>query len=103
MISINDLSSLDASEKELVNVGRISTVLLMVIAGVLALTILENASQAFSILLLSGAGTGAIFLFRWFWWRINAITEIVGMVVATVNAFVLVLWVPDEAVATTLV
>ena len=71
----------------------------MLIAGVMALTIMENASQAFSILLLSGAGTGAIFLFRWFWWRINAITEIVGMTVATVNAFILVLWVPDEMLA----
>ena len=90
----------EASEKELVNVGRISTVLLMFIAGALALTILENASQAFSILLLSGAGTGAIFLFRWFWWRINAITEIVGMVVATINACILVLWVPDDLLAT---
>ncbi|WP_436516751.1 sodium:solute symporter family protein [Ekhidna sp. To15] len=91
----------EASEKELVSVGRISTVLLMIIAGVLSLTVLENASQAFSILLLSGAGTGAIFLFRWFWWRINAITEIVGMVVATINAFVLVLRIPDESLATT--
>lgn len=90
----------DASEKELVNVGRISTVVLMVIAGVLALTVLENATQAFNILLLSGAGTGAIFLFRWFWFRINAVTEIVGMTIATINAFVLVLWVPDEALAT---
>ncbi len=89
----------EASEKELVKVGRISTVLLMVIAGALSLIVLENASQAFSILLLSGAGTGAIFLFRWFWWRINAITEIVGMVVATINAFVLVLWIPDEMLA----
>ncbi|MEO9484974.1 MAG: sodium:solute symporter family protein [Ekhidna sp.] len=90
----------EASENELVNIGRLSTVLLMIIAGILALTVLENASQAFSILLLSGAGTGAIFLFRWFWWRINAITEIVGMIVATINAFVLVLWIPDEMVAT---
>lgn len=90
----------EASEKELVRVGRGSTVLLMIIAGILSLTVLENASQAFSILLLSGAGTGAIFLFRWFWWRINAITEIVGMVVATINAFVLVLWIPDEWLAT---
>ncbi|MEP1032112.1 sodium:solute symporter family protein [Ekhidna sp.] len=91
-----------ASEKELVRMGRISTVVLMIIAGVLALTILENASQAFNILLLSGAGTGAIFLFRWFWWRINAITEIVGMIVATINAFILVLWVPNEKLATEL-
>ena len=85
----------DASEKELVLVGRLSTVLLMVFAGTLSLTILENASQAFNILLLSGAGTGAIFLLRWFWWRINALTEIIGMVVATINAFVLVLLVPE--------
>ncbi|WP_424964134.1 sodium:solute symporter family protein [Ekhidna sp.] len=89
----------DASEKELVLVGRLSTVALMVIAGALSLTILENATQAFNILLLSGAGTGAIFLFRWFWWRINAITEIVGMVVATINAFVLVLGISDEMLA----
>lgn len=86
----------EASEKELVNVGRISTVLLMIIAGTLALTVLENATQAFNILLLSGAGTGSIFLLRWFWWRINAITEIVGMVVATANAFILVLLVPEN-------
>ncbi|WP_425391780.1 sodium:solute symporter family protein [Ekhidna sp.] len=86
----------EASERELVAVGRISTVVLMVFAGVLALTILENATQAFNILLLSGAGTGAIFLLRWFWWRINAITEIVGMVIATINAFVLVLFISDE-------
>ncbi|MEQ6168999.1 sodium:solute symporter family protein [Ekhidna sp. MALMAid0563] len=89
----------DASEKELVLVGRLSTVALMLIAGALSLTILENATQAFNILLLSGAGTGAIFLFRWFWWRINAITEIVGMVVATINAFVLVLGITDEMLA----
>ena len=89
----------DASEKELVLIGRLSTVGLMIIAGVLALTILENATQAFNILLLSGAGTGAIFLFRWFWWRINAVTEIVGMIVATINAVVLVLGLSDEMLA----
>lgn len=90
----------DASEKQLVMVGRVSTVILMAIAGILALTILENATQAFNILLLSGAGTGAIYLLRWFWWRINAITEITGMIVATLNAFILVLWVDDASVAT---
>jgi SSS family transporter len=89
----------EASEKELVNVGRLATVALMFFAGALALTVLENATQAFNILLLSGAGTGAIFLFRWFWWRINATTEIVGMVIATINAFVLVLFVPDSALS----
>ena len=65
----------------------------------MSLTILENATQAFDILLLSGAGSGAIYLLRWFWWRINAWTEIVAMIVATISACVLVLAVPDEALA----
>ncbi|MEQ9404584.1 MAG: sodium:solute symporter family protein [Cyclobacteriaceae bacterium] len=89
----------EASDKEQVLVGRVSTVLLMVIAGAMALTFLENATQAFNILLLSGAGTGAIFLLRWFWWRINAWTEVVAMIVAMINAFVLVLAVPEGALA----
>lgn len=72
---------LAASEKELVNVGRLSTVLLMVLAGIFAL-LLENALQAFNILLQIGAGTGLVFILRWFWWRINAWTEITGMVVS---------------------
>lgn len=92
----------EASEKEQVAVARISTVLLMVFSAFLALTILENATQAFDILLLSGAGSGAIYLLRWFWWRINAWTEIVAMISATIVAFVLVLAVPNEAVATSL-
>jgi solute:Na+ symporter, SSS family len=87
-----------APEKELVNVGRLTTVLLMVIASLLSLFFLNNATQAFNVLLLSGAGTGAIYLLRWFWWRINAWTEIVAMIVATVTAIVLVFFVSDEAI-----
>ena len=71
----------DASEKELVMIGRVSTVLLMVLAALFALA-LTNALQAFGILLQIGAGTGAIFILRWFWWRINAWTEISGMVIS---------------------
>jgi solute:Na+ symporter, SSS family len=89
----------DAPEKELVNIGRLTTVLLMVIASLLALFFLNNATQAFNVLLLSGAGTGAIYLLRWFWWRINAWTEIVAMIVATITAIVLVFFVSDEALA----
>ncbi|RXG11193.1 Na+/proline symporter [Leeuwenhoekiella aestuarii] len=68
----------DASQKELVNVGRISTVLLMVISSALAL-VLTNAYQLFNIILMFGAGTGLIFILRWFWWRINAWSEISAM------------------------
>lgn len=77
----------DASEKQLVNIGRLSTVLLMALASVLALY-LQNALQAFNILLQIGAGTGLIFILRWFWWRINAYSEIAAMIISFVVAVI---------------
>ncbi|MBX2911228.1 MAG: Na+:solute symporter [Cyclobacteriaceae bacterium] len=71
----------NAPEKELVLVGRLSTVVLAVFSALLALG-LSNALQAFNILLQIGAGTGLIFILRWFWWRINTYTEISGMTVS---------------------
>lgn len=71
----------EAKDKELVNVGRITTALLMVVAGIFAL-LMENALQAFNILLQIGAGTGLLFILRWFWWRINPWSEISAMVVS---------------------
>jgi Na+/proline symporter len=67
-----------ATEKQLVRIGRSSTVGLMAIASLLALS-LESALDGFSIILQIGAGTGLIYILRWFWWRINAFTEIAGM------------------------
>jgi Na+/proline symporter len=75
------------SEREQVRVGRISTVLMMVIAGGIALQ-LSNALQAFEILMQIGAGTGLLFILRWFWWRINAVSELVAMIVSFVVAVV---------------
>lgn len=86
----------DATEKQMVTAGRICTVALMFVAGFFALTFLQDANQAFEILLLSGAGTGAIYILRWFWWRINAWTEIVAMVAASAVAFWIVLGVGSE-------
>tara|TARA_B100000787_G_scaffold102280_1_gene75636 strand:+ start:3699 stop:5513 length:1815 start_codon:yes stop_codon:yes gene_type:complete len=68
----------EASEKKLVAVGRISTVVLMILSAILAL-LLQNALQLFEVLLVFGAGTGLIFILRWFWWRINAWSEITAM------------------------
>lgn len=70
-----------ASEKELVRVGRLATVGLMVLSALLAL-MLQNALQLFEMLLVFGAGTGLIFILRWFWWRINAWSEITAMFVS---------------------
>jgi Na+/proline symporter len=71
----------EATDKELVAVGRISTVGLMILSAFLALA-LSDALSAFEILLQIGAGTGLIFILRWFWWRINAYTEIAGMAIS---------------------
>jgi len=71
----------NASEKELVNIGRISTVSLFVISAIFAL-LLTNALQLFDVILMFGAGTGLIFILRWFWWRINAWSEISAMFVS---------------------
>lgn len=71
----------DADEKELVLMGRIFTVGLMVLAVILAL-MLRNALQAFNIILQIGAGTGLLYILRWFWWRINATTELAAMIIS---------------------
>jgi len=71
----------DATQKEMLHVGRIITVLLMVLTMIFAL-LLDNALGAFQILLQIGAGTGLIFILRWFWWRINAASEMAAMIIS---------------------
>jgi Na+/proline symporter len=75
----------EASEKKLVNIARWTTLGLMILASLVA-TQLTNALQAFNILLQIGAGTGLIFILRWFWYRINAWSEISGMVISFIVA-----------------
>jgi SSS family solute:Na+ symporter len=67
------------SERHYVWVGRGVTVLLMVLAGLLT-THLVSAKTAFDLMLSIGAGTGLLYLLRWFWWRVNAWAEIAAMV-----------------------
>jgi len=68
-----------ASEKHYVLAGRITTGLLMVAAASLTFA-LDTAKEAFDLILSVGAGTGLIYLLRWFWWRVNAWSEIAAMV-----------------------
>ena len=75
----------DASEKQLVFAGRLFTVVSVFLGAGLGL-LLTNAKQAFTLLLMIGAGTGLIYILRWFWWRINAYTEIVAMISSLVIA-----------------
>ncbi len=69
----------DATDKQQVFVGRLATVVLMLLASLMALA-LDNALQGFRLLLTVGAGTGLLFLLRWFWSKINAWSEISAMV-----------------------
>ncbi len=74
-----------ASDRQLVAVGRLSTVGLMVLGAFVALQ-LETAIQGFQILLQIGAGTGLIFLLRWFWYRVNVWSELAGMTISALVA-----------------
>jgi Na+/proline symporter len=67
-----------ASEKHYVLAGRITTALLMVAAASLTFA-LDTAKEAFDLILSVGAGTGLIYLLRWFWWRVSAWSEIAAM------------------------
>jgi hypothetical protein len=71
-----------------VRVGRIVTALLMVAAGLFTL-LLETARDSFDLMLSVGAGTGLLYLLRWFWWRINAWSEIAAMVSSFAMATIL--------------
>jgi SSS family solute:Na+ symporter len=78
----------DAEERHYVLAGRIVTAALMVAAGSLTL-VLDSARTTFNLLLSIGAGTGLLYLLRWFWWRINAWSEIAAMASSFVLAVAL--------------
>ena len=68
----------DASEKHYVLMGRWATILLFVVSSAMVF-FLDTAKDTFDIILQIGAGTGLLYLVRWFWWRVNAWSEIVAM------------------------
>jgi Na+/proline symporter len=69
----------DATEKQYVMAGRIATIILFVSSSSLVF-FLDSALGAFHVILQVGAGTGLLYLIRWFWWRVNAWCEVVAMV-----------------------
>jgi Na+/proline symporter len=71
--------------KKAVMVGRMSMLALLVVSGLVAL-LMTNAKNSFDILLQIGAGTGLLYIMRWFWWRINAYSEISAMITSFVVA-----------------
>jgi solute:Na+ symporter, SSS family len=73
----------DASDKHYVLISRISTVLILAL-GALATMSMETISGAWKFLLAIGAGTGSVYILRWYWWRINAWSEISAMIASFV-------------------
>jgi solute:Na+ symporter, SSS family len=73
------------SERHYVLIGRIVTALLMLVAGLVTYA-LGTAKEAFDLILSVGAGTGLIYLLRWFWWRVSAWSEMAAMVSSFVVA-----------------
>ncbi len=67
-----------ASERHYVLVGRLATIFLFFSAGAMVF-VLDTAKDSFDIILQVGAGTGLLYLVRWFWWRVNAWCEINAM------------------------
>ena len=80
-----------ASEKQKILFGRIASITIMTCSILLALA-LQNALQAFEYLLMIGAGTGLIYILRWFWWRINAWSELSAMIAATVFSITFIIY-----------
>ena len=68
----------DATEAHYVLMGRLCTAALMIVAALVTF-VLDSARQAFELMMSIGAGTGLIYLLRWYWWRINAWSEVAAM------------------------
>ncbi|MEO8725017.1 MAG: sodium:solute symporter family protein [Acidobacteriaceae bacterium] len=78
----------DASERHYVNASRICTVLLVIAAAYVSV-VLKSIASGWEAVLEVGAGTGAVYLLRWYWWRINAWSEISAMACSLVVTVVL--------------
>ncbi len=91
--------SKDRTERHYVNAGRFMTLFLYLFAALLSFT-LSTAQEAFQILLSIGAGTGLIYVARWFWWRVSAWSEIAAMVMSLITSLVVPLAFPGAGFAT---
>ena len=82
-----------ATEQHHLRAAQVATILLMLLAGGVTYY-LETIRGAWALLLMIGAGTGGVYLLRWYWWRINAWSEISAMVAAFLTSLALRHWVP---------
>ncbi|MEZ5355159.1 MAG: sodium:solute symporter family protein [Bryobacteraceae bacterium] len=71
----------EATERQYVTASQIATVMLTLVSAVITLYI-ESVSGAWKLLMATGAGTGGVLLARWYWWRVNAWSEVTAMTVS---------------------
>ena len=90
----------DASERHYVTAARLVTLLLFVCSSA-TVYLLDTAKEAFDVILQIGAGTGLLYLVRWFWWRVNAWSEIVAMVSSFGFSLILLILTRNGVVFTT--
>jgi len=83
-----------ASDKHYVNVGRVATVFLF-LASIAVTSQLSSVEQAWRFLLAIGAGTGLVLILRWYWWRINAWSEISAMIASFAVSLLMMFVVPN--------
>ena len=87
-----------APDKHYVNVGRAATILLF-LASIIVTSQLSSVEKAWKFLLAMGAGTGLVLILRWYWWRINAWSEISAMIVSFLASLVFMKVVPSRFAA----
>jgi Na+/proline symporter len=90
----------DAGEAHYVRAGRVVTVLLFLCSSALVY-LLDTAKDAFDVILQVGAGTGLLYLVRWFWWRVNAWCEVVAMISSFAVSIVLLVLARNGAAIST--
>lgn len=90
----------DASEKHYVLAGRIATIILFILSSSLVF-VLDTAKGAFDVILQVGAGTGLLYLVRWFWWRVNAWCEVVAMMSSFLVSLIFLILEKEQIYSTT--
>src|SRR5712671_449968 len=83
----------DGTDAHYVTMSRVATVLLVIVAAWVSAQ-LASIRSGWEYVLEVGAGTGGVYLLRWYWWRINAWSEISAMATALVSSLALRWWAP---------
>jgi solute:Na+ symporter, SSS family len=81
----------DAGERHYVIASQLVTIILMIVSLIVTFN-LDSIGGAWKLLLVTGAGTGTVLLLRWFWWRINAWSEVSAMIAAAACSLFLQLY-----------